>query len=387
MLALVLLLASRGSAAAETADLSLLQLRAAGAPLAACEEGHVLHKAVKMGHGVDWTDPEAARLPLGEDDRTEYDQVMGSLADGVNPEVFVLFFGYARSGHSMVGSLLDAHPNAAVANEFDAIGAYQNGDSRDLLFRNLVAVSTAYKLVGRCQAGYHFDVPGVVVQPFEPGKLRVVGDKDGGCNARKQLNILELVEFQRYVGLNVSLIHVVRNPFDIVATSFAANTKDLVARWKRQHDARLHAELAEHPAEVEGSPRLVADLEKYVDLVVQEMTYNMKVRDWIATGKLPNYRWEDVALADFVRDPRGQLGRLCGFLGLDCEAADFAARAASIVRRSEHASRDELIWPPATYDRLREAVAKVRAKYPDGAHLWTASPPRHIGAFKPPSPG
>ena len=125
-----------------------------------------------MGHGVDWTDPEAARLPLGEDDRTEYDQVMGSLADGVNPEVFVLFFGYARSGHSMVGSLLDAHPNAAVANEFDAIGAYQNGDSRDLLFRNLVAVSTAYKLVGRCQAGYHFDVPGVVVQPFEPGKSR-----------------------------------------------------------------------------------------------------------------------------------------------------------------------------------------------------------------------
>ena len=39
----------------------------------------------------------------------------------------------------------------------------------------------------------------------------------------------------------------------------------------------MHAELAEHPAEVEGSPRLVADLEKYVDLVVEEMTYNMKV--------------------------------------------------------------------------------------------------------------
>ena len=50
-----------------------------------------------MGHGVDWTDPEAARLPLGEDDRTEYDQVMGSLANGVNPEVFVLFFGYPLS--------------------------------------------------------------------------------------------------------------------------------------------------------------------------------------------------------------------------------------------------------------------------------------------------
>ena len=52
MLALVLLLASRGSAAAETADLSLLQLRAAGAPLAACEEGHVLHRAVQTHDGA-----------------------------------------------------------------------------------------------------------------------------------------------------------------------------------------------------------------------------------------------------------------------------------------------------------------------------------------------
>ena len=75
----------------------------------------------------------------------------------------------------------------------------------------------------------------------------MVGDKDGGCNARKQLNILELVEFQRYVGLNVSLIHVVRNPFDIVATSFAANTKDLIAVYLIAKSARHSA-----PAQVES---------------------------------------------------------------------------------------------------------------------------------------
>jgi len=30
---------------------------------------------------------------------------------------FVLFVGYPRSGHSLVGSLIDAHPHAIIAHE------------------------------------------------------------------------------------------------------------------------------------------------------------------------------------------------------------------------------------------------------------------------------
>ena len=36
--------------------------------------------------------------------------------DGI--EKFVLFIGYPRSGHSIVGSLMDAHPHVVIANEF-----------------------------------------------------------------------------------------------------------------------------------------------------------------------------------------------------------------------------------------------------------------------------
>ena len=95
--------------------------------------------------------------------------------------------------------------------------AYQNGETREELFKRLVAISTAYKIVGRCQAGYHFVVPGVAALPFGPEKkLRLIGDKMAGVTSRKQLSREELVKFQRYVGMNVSLIHVVRNPFDMV---------------------------------------------------------------------------------------------------------------------------------------------------------------------------
>merc|ERR1719281_1786742 len=126
--------------------------------------------------------------------RVKYDQVMDSLSVGMKPHTFLLFFGYPRSGHSMVASLLDAHPEAAVANEFDAVKAYLNGETRELLFEKLVAVSTAYKIVGRCQAGYRFVVPGVEALPFENGrKLRVIGDKMAGVTSRKQLSLADLV--------------------------------------------------------------------------------------------------------------------------------------------------------------------------------------------------
>ena len=32
-----------------------------------------------------------------------------------------MFIGYPRSGHSLIGSLLDVHPNAIVAHELDAL--------------------------------------------------------------------------------------------------------------------------------------------------------------------------------------------------------------------------------------------------------------------------
>lgn len=373
-----LTLTARGADAAAGDGPALLQLRAPALPVpprANCNDE--LHQAVSLDIGME-------HLAAVNADRAAYDRVMASLHEGMQPQTFLLFFGYPRSGHSMVASLLDAHPGAAVANEFDAVKAYQNGETREELFKKLVAISTAYKIVGRCQVGYHFVVPGVAALPFGPEKkLRLIGDKMAGVTSRKQLSREELVKFQRYVGMNVSLIHVVRNPFDMVASRFAAGTTELLDRWKLQHNASQHPYLSENPAKVEGNAGLMVNLNYAVDLVIAEMTYNMKVRAWIRAGELPKYGWMDVLLEDFVHSPTSQLDRLGKFLGLDCQEDAYLTRAASIVRREVHASRDELIWPEQIYDRLQAALVQVRADYPDGAYLWTPSHPRHVGTFQP----
>ena len=45
------------------------------------------------------------------------------LYDGV--ETFVMFIGYPRSSHSLVGAILDAHPEIIIPHEYDLMGKWK----------------------------------------------------------------------------------------------------------------------------------------------------------------------------------------------------------------------------------------------------------------------
>jgi hypothetical protein len=42
--------------------------------------------------------------------------------DFSNVRTFILFVGYPRSGHSLIGSIMDAHPNVIIAHEVRLCG-------------------------------------------------------------------------------------------------------------------------------------------------------------------------------------------------------------------------------------------------------------------------
>lgn len=79
---------------------------------------------------------------------------------------FVMFIGHPRSSHSLVGSILDAHPNAIIANELDILTFLRQRErrgravnDRNTLFRALVDNSKRAALGMRMQAGYSYAVP------------------------------------------------------------------------------------------------------------------------------------------------------------------------------------------------------------------------------------
>ena len=61
---------------------------------------------------------------LPQDDHWHTPDYTFKLYDKV--ETFVMFIGHGRSGHSIVGSLLDAHPEVIIAHEYNILGNWNS---------------------------------------------------------------------------------------------------------------------------------------------------------------------------------------------------------------------------------------------------------------------
>ena len=138
-----------------------------------------------------------------------------------------MFIATAHSGHSLVGSLLDAHPMMLVANEDDIFSRYLghpgNGyprtplETRDKIFDSIFSNSLKCALYSRWQHTYNYTVPHGWGGHWMPGKLTVIGDKKGGTTSSRlealrseseQKMVEVFQEFQATLGLPIHIIHV-----------------------------------------------------------------------------------------------------------------------------------------------------------------------------------
>ena len=241
--------------------------------------------------------------------------------DFARVERFCLFVGYPRSGHSIVGTMLEAHPDAVIAHELNAPPLTLGGIGRDRLYARIVARSRWFHLRGS-RTNYDYRVPGQWQGRFRT--LRVIGDKRGGALTRALGEHPDLLQRTRALtGVPLRLIHVVRDPLDNVAA---------IARW---HDMTL-ADAADYYF------AHCATLERCASL-------------W-SGDELITVRHED-----FVRDPETTLRALCAFLGLEPEPGWLASCRAVVFPQPTRSGR-RTAWP----DGLAESVAARARGY---AHL------------------
>jgi hypothetical protein len=237
---------------------------------------------------------------------------------------FCIFIGYPRSGHSLIGSLLDAHPRMVVAHELDALKLVGEGVSKRDLYELIVANSESAAATGREQTGYSYAVPGQWQGRFE--EIRVLGDKKGGMSTVRLRERPELLDrLAELVDLPIKLIHVIRNPYDNIATiAIKPNT-----------------EMPKESRTAVGVPEATRRYFDQCETVVQVISR-------VSPADVFHLRHED-----FVGDPALNLGRLCRFLGQ--EATDeYLADCGQIVFREGRRSREQVEWT----DEAREAVAR-----------------------------
>jgi hypothetical protein len=233
-------------------------------------------------------------------------------------ETFCMFIGYPRSGHTLIGSLLDAHPNAVIADELNALRFVEAGFCKKQLFYLLLRNARRAAAAGRERTGYHYRVPGQWQGRFE--RLRVIGDKMGGSTALRLKARPSLLEsLPSLLQVQTKYIHVLRNPYDVIST--------------------LHLR--------QRTPLLQA-----VDHFFQRCEAVAYIKE-----RVPEHVIE-LRHEAFIADPEAALRNLCSFIGLGGDDVYYDA-CASIVFRSPHQSRREIDWPSG----LIETIARKSSPF------------------------
>lgn len=239
--------------------------------------------------------------------------------DFARVERFCMFIGYPRSGHSLIGSLLDAHPDAIVAHELNTLRYLKYGFGRRQLFHLLLENSSGYASYGRSATGYSYEVPGQWQGRFR--RLRVIGDKRGSGSVRRLGARPALLEkLRREVGVPVKFFHVVRNPYDNIATIF------------RRSSSR--------------------DLAESIEFYFEHVEGVSTIQPRVSPEDLLEVRHEDMILK-----PEETLRRVGRFMELEA-TPDYLKDCASIVFDTPRKTRGDAPWTSELLDRVRERSAR-----------------------------
>ena len=232
---------------------------------------------------------------------------------------YVMFVGYPRSGHSLIGSLLDAHPNVVIAHEMDALQFVQSDFSKEQIFHLLLRNSESMAARGRSHSGYSYAVPNQWQGRFET--LQILGDKKGAASAMRLHRTPGLFErLKKTLDTEIKLIHVIRNPYDVLAT------------MRRR------------------SPHKGLDTHVKVFFELCESMKDIKTQ-------IPPQQLFDLELEYFIADPKAHLARLCSFLGVENSEA-YLDDCCSIVFASPKKSRQDLAWTDESIAQVKRNISR-----------------------------
>jgi hypothetical protein len=234
----------------------------------------------------------------------------------------VIFAGIGRSGTTLLGALLDAHPNMVIANEQNVFKYLQplpfsRQQIFQLLLRNSARAAAAQRPGG---GGYVYAVPGQ--WQGRSNRIEVIGDKSRSAQSVEWLySRPELAaKLRRTARAKIRVIHVIRNPFDTIARRSLRRGVSL-GRISREY------------------------------FVLTEKL--QKIREYPDLAFLPVY------LEDVISDPVGRLAEICRELGVE-PSGDYLEACAGIVHTQPGEPRKTVTWP----EPVRTEIIRRMKAYP-----------------------
>ena len=234
-------------------------------------------------------------------------------------ERFFFLIGYTRSGSTLVGTMLNSHPDMVIAHEANVFRYVRPGITRNQLFAILLMRDRQFSEVGREWHGFDYRIDTGSQGHYR--RLRVIGDKHASRTARKLHKYPELLDRLRHlIRVPIRALHVTRNPYDNIA-SIARNV---------------------------DSP-----LSDAIEVYRQVGTFVDEVARRLAQDELLDIRYED-----FTVEPETALRRVCDFIGVEA-TADYLASCAALADPTKRPARSDFEW---TADQRREVDAIIDSR-------------------------
>lgn len=235
---------------------------------------------------------------------------------------FLSFIGTPRSGHSLVGWLLNGHPNAVVAHEAFLFRRIRLGEVQTHRY--------GFSKIWEC-AQPNVKRGLVPIEGLWHGTYRdfihIVGDKCGGSISNQLMRYN--TQFHQSLewtlspwGMKSKWIYIIRNPYDNIASMYF-----LFCHKKHQKKTGAVAHLSD-----EEQAQLSDQAHRYFYL----LEGSRRLMNSQADCQL-------IYFEDFVDRPRIEIERLCQFLGLDT-FDDYLRKSADQVYKSPSETRYLIEW-------------------------------------------
>ena len=349
-------------------------------------KAHSVHEGLSVHNERTSTSSESSQLVLEHRRTVPHTDPTPSLSQDVidTVQTFVLFVGYPRSGHSILGSMMDAHPHMLIAHELFLLGEWwtiQEQASHDitkqLVFRVIYNNSCANAVKGWRNSsentkGYSLKMRSPWMGRYN-GSLRVVGDKSGGNTAyvyMKSANqfVERYSQLKAMVGVPIRMIHVVRNPYDIISTTTLYEVGKVrfpgLGRGAKKVSNFVH-EVKSRFLKVKNE---TSDIEK-LDLarLSDRAQLNQQITDFFKMAKAVRDIIEYVGAESIlevhnyqlVADPAKVMRQVCDFVGVGC-SEEYLAACVEKTFKELSVSRQYVMW----WREERERVEEMMTDYP-----------------------
>ena len=290
-----------------------------------------------------------------------------------------VFFGYPRSGHSILGALMDAHPNMIIAHQYDLCRSHHRNNKK-LLFNDLFQNSLLNAIDGDRSPQHNKKNYTLYIANSWQGKydkyVRVIGDK-GSCGHSFKEFLKFYNELKVATKIPMKAIVPIRNPFDLISTRVLyADTGELLELMKTklnislsfldQHDPPVvvtHYKVAMKGLKKDGNmeaffaamydnPRTI---EHEIRQTIAETELNMKRIEVIGRDNVLEVQNEDVVI-----DPLSVVKMMCLFFEVECFPSyiqSFVDKAFRCVSKT----RELFFWPPRLQQKVeRELIQKYK---------------------------